>query len=232
MKSFVVVCVAAVVAAGVTGCRWCYDPQQNNPSCLEESHVLITTNKPDTVSMVTPNIGISREVFRPVFRAGTARLTVMGSGFNREEASMDAIAKFLEKANCDYIVSVSTVAVKTIHPTPWWHFICCHSFTPWWHVTCNHSNYSVRLSGIPVYMDKLSCEQLAADKVEAYDANTGLFIPSRGYDSTPAKATRLIPPMSPADAEKPHVVTGVAPKAPEAKVEQSSSFFSSLFGWL
>ena len=207
MKSFVVLSMAAVTVFAVSGCRWCFEPQGQDPSCMETSHILITKNSPSTTSMVTPNIAISREVFRPVFRAGTSRVTVMGAGGDREDATMDAIAKFLAQTKCDYIVSVSTVAVKNIHPTPWWYFFI------------RHSNYSVTFSGVPVYLDKLSCETLDPKKVDAYDANTGVFIPTRGYDSTPVKATRALPELPKVEAKitEVPVVTKVS-VVPEIKV--------------
>ena len=88
MKKFGLFCAAAVVALAVTGCRWCDDVKANDPSCILESHNIRTTNTPGTVSLVTPNIAISREVFRPVFRAGgffiaIHRLPVVGGKQNR-----------------------------------------------------------------------------------------------------------------------------------------------------
>lgn len=190
MKKIFVMSLAAVAAVVVTGCRWCSDVLPNDSSCVKSSHDWETFNHPGTTAMVTPNVTISREVFRPVFRAGAGRLTVLGSGSTREDATYDAIAKFLDKTNCDYIVTVSTVSVKTIHPKPWWYFF-----------VARNRNFRVTLSGIPVYLEKLSVETMAADKVEAYDGKVGVFLPSRGYSSSPSQAVRIDPPMPPVKME-------------------------------
>ena len=176
MKKIIVLSMAAVAAVGITGCRVCSDVQPGNPSCVEPAHAISNYNHPATISMVTPNIAVSREVFRPVFRAGSARLTVEGTGANVEAATYDAITKFLAKSNCDYIVSVSTVSVKTNHPKPWWG----------WRLT----NYRVTISGIPIYLEKLSTETLDPKKVELYDIATGLYLPVRGYDKDPNQVRR------------------------------------------
>ena len=205
MKKFLILGIAAAAMVTVAGCRWCNDPQPNDPSCIKESHEIETTNFPPSTNMVTPHVAVSREVFRPVFRAGAGRLTVVGSGCDRKNATHDAIAKFLEKANCDYIVAVSTVTVKKDHPKPWWDFICwCKSddhtsslFPFHLHpaIFCGTStNYKVTISGIPIYLERLSVETLHPDKVDAYDAATGLYLPSRGHDKMPQKAVRMPAP--------------------------------------
>lgn len=180
MKKVLMFAFVGAVMLTVAGCRWCSEPQPGDPSCVEVSHHYDRLNKPLTTSMVTPNIAISREVFRPVFRAGAGRLTVVGSGDDRESATIDAISKFLSKASCDFIVSVSTVAVETIHPKPWWYIFCFRN-----------RNWSVTLSGIPIYLDKLSVETLHPAKVETYDAAGGVFLPSRGHQNDPVKACRV-----------------------------------------
>jgi len=189
MKKVLMFAFVGAVVLTVAGCHWCSEPQAGDPSCIAASHHYDRLNKPDTTSMVTPNIAISREVFRPVFRAGAGRLTVVGSGDDRESATIDAISKFLSKANCDFIVSVSTIAVETIHPKPWWYILCFRN-----------RNWSVTLSGIPIYLDKLSVETLNPDKVDAYDAASGLYIPSRGYLNDPKKAARIPAPVPPLKA--------------------------------
>ena len=199
MKKILMLSMAAAAAVVATGCHWCNDMQPGDPSCVELSHGISTNNHPATTSMVTPNIAISREVFRPVFRTGSARLTVEGSGVDVKDATYDAIAKFLAKANCDYIVSVSTVSVRTDHPKPWWDFLCrCNnsdhasSFFPLRvHIFCKYNtNYKVTLSGIPIYLEKLSTETLDPKKVELYDMSTGLYLPSRSYDANPKQVRR------------------------------------------
>ena len=208
MKKFLMLGMAAAAAVVVTGCRWCNDVRPNDPSCIELAHGISTFNHPATTSMTTPNIAISREVFRPVFRPGPGRLTVEGSGDDVQDATYDAIAKFLSKANCDYIVSVSTVSVKTDHPKPWWDFLCwCrnsdHRWRWFWivplrvHIFCWHNtNYKVTLSGIPIYLERLSTETLDPKKVELYDTATGLYLPARGYDANPLQVRRnYCPPI-------------------------------------
>ena len=213
MKKFLVPGAAVMAAVFLAGCQWCSEPLAQNPSCIKLDHEFVTSNHPATTSMVTPNIAISREVFRPVFRAGAGRLTVVGSGNDREDATYDAIAKFLSKANCDYIVAVSTISVKTVHPSPWWYL--------WGR---NNRNYSVTLSGIPVYLEKLSTETLAADKVEAYDRVSGLYLPGRGFGSDPAKAVRLAPPMpNPLPENLPVPTLAVTESGSDSKGAESSS---------
>ena len=214
MKKVFVLGLAAAAVGMLSGCTWCSAPLASDPSCLTTEHKLVTTDQPYAASMVSPNIAISREVFRPVFRAGAGRLTVMGAGSDREDATYDAIAKFLEKTNCDYIVSVSTVTVKKTHPTPWWYFLLP-----------KHNNYSVTLSGIPVYLEKLSCETLDAEKTEAYDAVAGQYLPARGYNSSPAKAKLTLAKLP--------IVAGVEEtKAAETSlVPETPSFLSGLLPW-
>ena len=189
MKKILMFAFVSAVMLTIAGCSWCSEPQPGDPSCIEVSHHYDNKNKPFTTSMVTPNIAISREVFRPVFRAGAGRMTVVGSGDDREGATIDAISKFLAKASCDFIVSVSTVAVETIHPKPWWYIFCGRN-----------RNWSVTLSGIPVYLDKLSVETMNPEKVDAYDAAGGLYLPSRGHLDDPKKAVRLPAPLPPLKA--------------------------------
>lgn len=222
MRKILVMSLAAVAAVVVTGCRWCSDVLPNDPSCAKSSHDLVPFNEPATTAMVTPTVAISREVFRPVFRAGAGRLTVVGSGNDREDATYDAIAKFLDKTNCDYIVSVSTVSVKTVHPKPWWYL-----FVP------RNRNYRVTLSGIPVYLEKLSVETLDPDKVDAYDAKSGVFLPSRGYFRNPKQAVRRTPPlppveMKPVSIKMPVLTDVVAPGQNAAGSSSSSSLLPSL----
>lgn len=199
MKKFLMLGMAAAATVVVTGCQWCHEVIPGDPSCVELSHGTSTYNHPATTSMVTPNIAISREVFRPVFRAGTARLTVEGSGVDVQDATYDAITKFLAKANCDYIVAVSTTSVRTDHPKAWWDIFCgCRNsdhassfFPPRIHIFCRfNTNYKVTLSGIPVYLEKLSTEKLSNEKVELYDTATGLYLPARGYDADPQAVRR------------------------------------------
>jgi len=233
MKKFLMLGMAAAATVVVTGCQWCHEVIPGDPSCVELSHGTSTYNHPATTSMVTPNIAISREVFRPVFRAGTARLTVEGSGVDVQDATYDAITKFLAKANCDYIVAVSTTSVRTDHPKAWWDIFCqcsnsdhSSSFFPLKiHFFCRYNtNYKVTLSGIPIYLERLTTETLDAKKVELYDIATGLYLPSRGYKADPLQVRRKLcmptekasQTVMPAKDSAPFVATPVIP-APAAK---------------
>ena len=60
------------------------------------------------------------------------------------------LAKFIETAKCDYVIAVTTVVSEKTHPT--WRF---------WATT----NYSVRLTGIPIYMEKITRETITPEKV-------------------------------------------------------------------
>lgn len=150
MKKLLIGSMAAVAAVVFTGCRMCCDPIPNDPSCIENSHFAAVGVKPDGRTMVTPNIGASKELFRPVFKAGTERITVVGKGTSLKDATNDAFAKFIETAKCDYVIAVTTVVSEKTHPT--WRL---------WATT----NYTVTLSGLPIYMEKLACETLTPEKV-------------------------------------------------------------------
>ena len=157
--------LAAVVV--VTGCRMCSEPIYSDPTCIENSHLLEVKVRPNAVSLTRPNIAGSRELFRPVFRAGEKRITVVGEGVERKIAINDAIAKFLAKADCDYIVGVTTIVTKKTHPT--WRFF-------------STSNYTVTLSGLPIHLDKLACETLEAEKADAMGS-----VDNNCEDEEPAK---------------------------------------------
>lgn len=154
----VLFCGAIIAAVAVlTGCNMCIAPIPNDPTCIENSHMSEVQVRPNALALTAPTIAGSRELFRPVFRAGTKRFTVVGEGLERSIALNDAIAKFLAKADCDYIVGVTTVVTKKTHPT--------------WRLFAT-SNYTVTLSGLPIYLDKLSCQTLEekkADQVTAVD---------------------------------------------------------------
>ena len=150
MKKLILCGVAAFAAFAVTGCRMCVDPILNDPTCIEPSHYRATDVNPLNINFKKPLIAESLELFRPVFKAGN-RITVVGEGTSVETATFDAFAKFMAKANCDYIVAVTRVINKKTHPT--------------WRIFAT-TNYTVTLSGIPVILEKLSCETIKEKEVE------------------------------------------------------------------
>lgn len=150
MKKLICCGVAAFAVFAVTGCRMCSDPIINDPTCIEPSHFTATDLNPRARTMVAPNVGASKELFRPVFKAGNERITVVGSGTDYKAARTDAFVKFIETAKCDYVIAVTTVVSEKTHPT--WRF---------WATT----NYSVRLTGIPIYMEKITRETITPEKV-------------------------------------------------------------------
>ncbi|MBE6376846.1 MAG: hypothetical protein E7050_10320 [Lentisphaerae bacterium] len=150
MKKFLIGGMAAVAALAFTGCKMCCEPIANDPTCIENSHYTSVGLNPAARTMVSPNLGASKQLFRPVFKAGTERISVIGKGTDYDSAVEDAYAKFLAQTNCDYVVAVTTVVSEKTHPT--WRF---------WATT----NYSVTLSGLPMYLEKLDCETLTPEKV-------------------------------------------------------------------
>ena len=178
MKKLLTLCAVAGIAFALSGCRWCTDPIANAEDCIEVTHKFQNANKPDAAIMVTPNVAISNQVFRPVFRTGPGRLTVVGVGDTEENATYNAISKFIEKASCDYIVAVSKIINRKKHPT--------------WRLWSSNS-YSVTLSGIPMYLDKLAEEKMKAEDIEFHDDNNGVFLPSREYNKFPEKNVRPQP---------------------------------------
>ena len=151
MKKMFLFGIAAVAAIAFTGCRMCSDPIHGELTCIENSHFNEVMVRPNALALTKPNLAGSRELFRPVFKAGPKRITVVGEGLTRRIARNDAIAKFLATANCDYIVAVTTVVKAKTHPT--WRFF-------------STTNYTVTLSGIPIHLEKLSCESLDAKKAD------------------------------------------------------------------
>ena len=149
MKKMVLSGIAAVAAIAFTGCSMCSDPIHGEITCIENSHFNEVLVRPNALALTKPNLAGSRELFRPVFKAGEKRITVVGEGLTRRIARNDAIAKFLATANCDYVVGVTTVVKAKTHPT--WRFF-------------STTNYTVTLSGIPIHLEKLSWESLDAQK--------------------------------------------------------------------
>ncbi len=144
------IAMSAMAAASVmifAGCQMCTSPIEGDPSCIEPSHATGTSVTPEAVEYSKPLFKSSRDVFRPVYKAGTARVSAIGSGTNLEDATADAIAKILASNKCDYVVAVSRVITKKTHPSG---LLRLFSTT----------NYTVTLSGLPIYLDKLEKETL------------------------------------------------------------------------
>ena len=176
MKKFLSMGVAVVAAFAMTGCQWCSDNLANDASCIELTHKITNDNRPDAASFVSPNVRVGRQVFRPSFRVGPGRLTVTGVGDTQDSATYDAIRQFLAKANCDYIISVSKVSDKKKHPT--------------WRFWKRSLSWSVTISGIPLYLEKLDVEELDAESLKWHDCDTGVYKPAREYNKFPDQSTR------------------------------------------
>ena len=150
-KSKMLLCLfgAAVTATTFTGCAMCNMPIKNDASCVEPSHIASTSLKPENIAYVLPQTAACTDVFKPSFEAGAKRVFATGTGTSLEEATADAIANFMEKTECDYIVGTTRVITTKTHPT--YRFFAT-------------TNYTVRLAGIPVTMSKL--EKVQAPKAE------------------------------------------------------------------
>ena len=134
-------CAVAMVGAG---CAMCNNPMPQDPSCIEESHLRDTRVRPLSLSKVSPRIVESNRQFRPVFRAGT-KVTGTGTGLSEKDALCAAIADILNSQKCDYVVSVNHITTSKTHPT--WRFFCT-------------TNYTVTVSGIPIFLDRLVEEDI------------------------------------------------------------------------
>jgi hypothetical protein len=130
----------AIVATIFSGCAMCNDPIQNDKSCIEPSHDSSNIITPTNIDYTQPKIAPCTDVFKANFEAGKERVVVTGTGNSLEAATNDAIARFMEKANCDYIVGTTRIVTVKTHPT--WRFF-------------STSNYTVKLSGIPVSLSRL-----------------------------------------------------------------------------
>ncbi|MBE6375074.1 MAG: hypothetical protein E7050_01290 [Lentisphaerae bacterium] len=139
MKKHMILAMSAV-AAGIFagGCAVCTDPIDS--SCIEVSHPGNKQVLPDGVAFQAPVVKASPDYIVPRFRVGNVRVTAIGTGNSLEEATNDAIINFKKKAQCDYIVAVNTDVSQHTHPT-----LRIHALT----------NYSVSLTGLPVFLDRL-----------------------------------------------------------------------------
>ena len=151
MKKILMLSGAAVIAMlGGVGCSMCSNPIPNDPSCIENTHLTETEVAPISMSKVAPFIVQSNRQFRPVFRAGT-KVYGSGEGFSESEALKAAVASIILREKCDYLVAVNHIATTKTHPT--WRFF-------------STTNYTVKISGIPVYLDKLVDEPLTQEVKE------------------------------------------------------------------
>ena len=150
-KCKMLVCLfgAAVTATVFTGCSMCNMPIQDDASCVEPSHITSIQLDPQNIAYAQPKVAPCTDVFKPSFEAGSKRVTVTGTGNSLDEATADAIAAFMEKTECDYIVGTTRVITTKTHPT--YRFFAT-------------TNQTVKLSGIPVTMKKL--EKLQPPKAE------------------------------------------------------------------
>jgi hypothetical protein len=140
-KSKIFVSLFAVLGVAIlSGCAMCNEPIKGDDSCIETSHNASAMVKPENISYSQPKIVPCTDVFKPNFEAGKERCVVIGTGNSLESATADAIARFMEKTNCDYIVGTTRVITVKTHPT--YRFFAT-------------SNYTVKLSGIPVTLARL-----------------------------------------------------------------------------
>lgn len=145
MKKLFILAPAFVATAMIfTGCAMCTDPI--SVACTENTHNTDKLITPESMAFTAPLIVPTRDTFRPTFAAGTKRMTAVGNGTSREEATNDAFMKFKAAAECDYIVAVNISIVKSTHPT--WRFFAT-------------TNYTVTITGLPIYLDKLVREEAA-----------------------------------------------------------------------
>ena len=140
-----------MVGAGATlifaaGCQMCND--QQNFTCKEPTHTISSAVVPDNMFIAQPSVVKSLDTFRPIFEAGTEKLTVTGDGTSEEDAMQDAIKNFIVKSGCDYFVYTNKVVSKVTHPT--WRFFAT-------------TTYTVRLTGIPIFFSKL--EKLKPEEI-------------------------------------------------------------------
>lgn len=148
---------AVIVMLGGVGCAMCSAPIPNDPSCIENTHLTATEVSPLSLRKVAPFVVQSDRQFRPVFRAGK-KVYGSGEGFSEEEALNAAVADILLREKCDYIVAVNHIATTKTHPT--WRFF-------------STTNYTVKISGIPVYLEKLVDESVNKEEVVAASAANG-----------------------------------------------------------
>ena len=150
-KSKIFVSLFAVLGVAIlSGCAMCNEPIKGDDSCIETSHNASAMVKPENISYSQPKIAPCTDVFKPNFEAGKERCVVVGTGNSLESATADAISRFMEKTNCDYIVGTTRVITVKTHPT--YRFF-------------STSNYTVKLSGIPVTLARL--EKVLPPKKEA-----------------------------------------------------------------
>ena len=134
-------CSVMLVGAG---CAMCSNPIPKDPSCIEDSHRTNISVSPIAMTKVAPVIAPTKTMFRPVYRAG-AKVCGYGKGFSEEEAVADAISNIMTENKCDYLVAVTHVTTFKTHPT--WRLF-------------STTNYSVKISGIPIFLERLDEEKL------------------------------------------------------------------------
>ena len=189
MKKTLFLCGAAfAVMVGGAGCAMCNAPIPNDPNCIENTHLTDTVVAPLSLTKVAPFIVQTDRQFRPVFRAGT-KVFGSGEGFSEEEALNAAISNILLREKCDYLVAVNHIATSKTHPT--WRFFAT-------------TNYSVTISAIPIYLEKLEEEPIvkaAEPAVTPAPAATAAPAPAAPAEGTPSTTTVVQQP----------VVVGAAP---------------------
>lgn len=153
MKKTLALLLTVGISLVITGCVHCASPRPEDPSCLVNEHITADQIDPNSVGLVRPGIIPSKDFFRPVFRAGAQRVTVVGSGPTKKAALQNAIKVFMEKNNCDFIVAVKFVYEDVTHPQA--------AFWRWFF--SGDKDFTVTLSGIPITLESL--EHVDADEL-------------------------------------------------------------------
>lgn len=160
-KSLLLSGVACSVMLVGAGCAMCSNPIPKDPSCIEDSHRTNISVAPMAMTKVAPVIAPTKTMFRPVYRAG-AKVFGYGKGFSEEEAVADAISNIMAESKCDYLVAVTHVTTFKTHPT--WRLF-------------STTNYSVKISGIPIFLERLEEEKLPEPPAPAPEAANGAVPP-------------------------------------------------------
>jgi hypothetical protein len=114
---------------------------------MKTNHDIKATVTPDAVSFNQAVVLPVKEAFRPVYTAGTKRISVTGKGMTRDQAFNEAVSKACLEYNCDMLASAKAVVSKITHP--YWIFF-------------SYETYQVHLSGMPITMTGLSKEAYVA----------------------------------------------------------------------
>lgn len=186
MKKSIISAVALFMVLAMAGCS-CWSAKDDG--CVIPTHKEESWTSPAALNYAKPAILPSKDAFRPVFTAGSKRLSVVADGKKADIALDNAVSKFCLEYNCDLIVAAKAVVVKTTHPR--WFFF-------------NYKTYRVFLSGMPVTITGLNKEVAPASylaKFEKQDNNKDVNVvkaPVAAPAKAPAKASAEASAKAPA----------------------------------